>query len=124
MIRTSTLFFALALSAGGQPAVAQSQPAKAIDPVGVYDLDLEMHGQFTEAAMTIAREKDGRLTATLDVHGQSIAFDRVTVEAKVVTMEAGTGLSLTLTFKDRDNISGTWNRPDDSGSISGVRRKG
>ena len=75
MIRTLPAFFALALVAGVPPALSQTQSAKVFDPVGVYDLDLEMHGQFTEAAITIAREKDGRLTATLDVHGQSISFD-------------------------------------------------
>lgn len=123
MIRTIS-FLALALAAGVQPVLSQTQSAKAFDPVGVYDLDLELHGQVTGAAITIAREKDGRLTATLDVHGQSISFDQVKVENQTVTMEAGTGLSLTLNFQDRDTLSGRWNRPDDSGVISGVRRKG
>ena len=123
MMRTFS-FLALVLAAGVQPALSQTQSAKAFDPVGVYDLDLELHGQVTGAAMTIARDKDGRLTATLDVHGQSIAFDQVKIEDKTVTLEAGTGLSLTLNFQDRDTLSGRWSRPDDSGVLSGVRRKG
>lgn len=124
MIRTFTAFLTLALWAGVQPALSQSQTTKALDPVGVYDLDLEMHGQFTGAEMTIERAKDGSLSATMQVHGQSIVFDKVTVEDKVVTLAAGNGLTLALTFRDRDNLSGTWSRPDDSGSLNGVRRKG
>ena len=54
----------------------------------------------------------------------SIAFDQVKVEDQTVTLEAGTGLSLTLNFQDRDTLSGRWSRPDDSGVLSGVRRKG
>jgi hypothetical protein len=124
MLRILTAFLALALWIGAQTAHSQSQPAKALDPVGVYDLDLERGGQFTGAEMTIERGKDGGLSATMQVHGQSIVFDKVTVEDRVVTLDAGTGLTLTLTFRDRDNLSGTWNRPDDSGSLNGVRRKG
>jgi hypothetical protein len=124
MIRSSALLLALALAGGPSITSAQSNSTKPLDPVGVYDLDLEMHGQFTGAEMTIERGKDGNLSATMQVHGQSIVFDKVTVEDRVVTLDAGTGLTLTLTFRDRDNLSGTWNRPDDSGSLNGVRRKG
>ena len=113
------------------PAAAQSQshapshsPAKAHhDPVGSYDLDLDMHGQVTGAVLGITREKDGSLKGTLDVHGQSITLETVSVDGRVVTLASGSELSLTLTFKDDDALLGKWVRGDLSGTLSGVRRK-
>jgi hypothetical protein len=125
MFRTATLFSALVLLAGGLAPVSAQSPSKPLDPVGVYDLDLEREGQFTDAAMEIVKDTEGRLSATLQVHGQSISFERVKVEGNVVLLETGSSeLSLMLTFKDQDTISGTWSRPEGNGGLAGVRRKG
>jgi len=112
------------------PAAAHSQahtnapaPARALDPVATYDLDLDMHGQVTGAVLTITREKDQSLKGTLDVHGQSITLETVSVEGRVVTLATGSALTLTLTFSDDNSLLGKWVRSDASGTLSGSRRK-
>jgi hypothetical protein len=101
-----------------------STQAHALDPVGTYDLDLDMHGQVTGAVLTITREKDKSLKGTLDVHDQSITLDSVSVDKMVVTLASGAELTLTLTFTNHDALLGKWTRGDASGSLSGTRRKG
>lgn len=112
------------------PAAAQSQthttppaPARTVDPVGSFDLEFDMHGQVTGAVLTITREKDQSLKGTLEVHGQSITLETVSVEGRVVSLAAGTELTLTLTFSNDHALLGKWARSDDSGSLSGTRRK-
>ena len=111
------------------PAPAHSQthtaPAstRAIDPVGRFDLEFDMHGQVTGAVLTITREKDQSLKGTLDVHGQSITLETVSVDGRVVSLASGSELMLTLTFSTDDALLGKWTRSDDSGSLSGTRRK-
>jgi hypothetical protein len=106
------------------PVAAQSHAkATALDPVGIYDLDLEMHGQTTSSVLIIKREKDGRLTGTLEVHDQAIGFDTVVLEGKELKLSTGSELSLTLTFKNGNAVAGKWTRPDATGGVSGVRRK-
>ena len=111
------------------PAAAQAQthttppaPAHALDPAGSFDLEFDMHGQVTGAVLTITREKDKSLTGTLDVHGQSITLETVSVDGRVVSL-AGSELTLTLTFSDDTTLLGKWTRSGDSGSLSGTRRK-
>ncbi|HEX9893698.1 MAG TPA: hypothetical protein VGA78_07220 [Gemmatimonadales bacterium] len=124
---TVVLLIALLLPLAGTvtPLAAQSHAkATALDPVGIYDLDLEMHGQTTSSVLIIKREKDGRLTGTLEVHEQAISFETVVLEGKELQLSTGSELSLTLTFKNDDNaVAGQWTRPDASGGVSGVRRK-
>ena len=112
------------------PAAAQAQThttppasAHALDPVGSFDLEFDMHGQVTGAVLTITREKDKSLTGTLDVHGQSITLETVSVDGRVVSLAAGSELTLTLTFSDDTTLLGKWTRSGDSGSLSGTRRK-
>jgi hypothetical protein len=112
------------------PAAAHSQthttapaPARALDPVGSFDLEFDMHGQVTGAVLTITREKDQSLKGTLEVHGQSITLETVSVEGRVVSLAAGSELTLTLTFSNDHALLGKWTRSDDSGSLSGTRRK-
>jgi hypothetical protein len=93
------------------------------NPAGIYDLDLDMHGQVTSAVLSITLEKDKKLKGTLEVHGQSIELETVTVEDHVVTLASGSELSLTLTFKNDDELLGKWVRSDQSGLLSGTRRK-
>jgi hypothetical protein len=100
-----------------------STQAHTLDPVGTYDLDLDMHGQVTGAVLTITREKDKSLKGTLDVHGQSITLETVSVDKMVVTLTSGAELTLTLTFTNHDALLGKWTRGDASGSLSGTRRK-
>jgi hypothetical protein len=129
-MRTQLVLLLALLSPAG-PVLAQtpthSRPhtaTPALDPVGSYDLELDMHGQVTSSVLLITREKDGSLKGTLDVHGQSIILETVSVEGHVVTLASGSELSLTLTLKDDDTLLGKWVRSDMSGSLSGVRRKG
>lgn len=112
------------------PAAAHSQtqatppaPARALDPVGSFDLELDMHGQVTGAVLRITREKDQSLKGTLEVHGQSITLETVSVDGRVVSLATGSELTLTLTFSSDHALLGKWTRSDDSGSLSGTRRK-
>jgi hypothetical protein len=131
-----TLLLALLATAGaGVPALlAQSDrppppphgPAvqhAIVDPVGVYDIDLEMQGQTTSSVLTISRDKQGKLTASFEVHGQTITLTDVLVDGRKVTMSAASHLTLTVTFKTDNGFSGMWERPDASGGILGIRRK-
>jgi hypothetical protein len=94
-----------------------------MDPVGTYDLDLDMHGQVTGAVLSITRDKDGKLKGTLDVHGQSIVLETVTVVESIVTLASGSELTVTLTFKNASELLGKWERSEQSGTLSGTRRK-
>jgi hypothetical protein len=112
------------------PAAAQGQahttppaPSHTLDPVGTFDLEFDMHGQVTGAVLTISRETDKSLKGTLEVHGQSITLETVSVHGRVVSLAAGTELTLTLTFSNDSALLGTWTRSDASGSLSGTRRK-
>jgi hypothetical protein len=100
-----------------------STQAHTLDPVGTFDLEFDMHGQVTGAVLTIAREKDKSLKGTLDVHGQSITLETVSVDGRVVSLAAGSELTLTLTFSNDNTLLGKWTRSDDAGSLSGTRRK-
>jgi hypothetical protein len=95
----------------------------ALDPAGSFDLEFDMHGQVTSAVLTVTREKDKSLTGTLDVHGQSITLETVSVDGRVVSLAAGSELTLTLTFSNDSTLLGKWTRSGDSGSLSGTRRK-
>lgn len=112
------------------PSAAHSQthttpptPAHALDPVGSFDLEFDMHGQVTGAVLTITREQDQSLKGTLEVHGTSITLEPVSVDGRVVSLAAGTELTLTLTFSHDHALLGKWTRSGDSGSLSGTRRK-
>lgn len=91
--------------------------------LGNYDLQLEMHGQQTSALLKISCAKDGKLLGTLEVHGDAIELEVVRVEGQVVTLAAGSELSLTLTFKNENELTGQWVRGDESGGIAGTRQK-
>lgn len=120
------LLIALLLSGGGAPALISAQahaPSKALDPVGTYDVDLEMHGRITGSVLTIAREKDGRLTGTLEVHGHTITFQAVVLEGRELELSAASELVITLTFKNDSTFAGRWTRPDGGGGAAGARRK-
>jgi hypothetical protein len=110
-------------AAQGQAHTAAPATARVIDPVGSFDLEFDMHGQVTGAVLTITREKDTSLTGTLDVHGQSITLETVSVDGRVVSLAAGSELTLTLTFSNDSTLLGKWTRSGDSGSLSGTRRK-
>jgi hypothetical protein len=110
-------------AAQGQAHTAPPAIARVIDPVGSFDLEFDMHGQVTGAVLTITREKDKSLVGTLDVHGQSITLDTVSVDGRVVSLAAGSELTLTLTFSNDNALLGKWTRADDSGGLSGTRRK-
>lgn len=99
-----------------------STQAHALDPVGTFDLEFDMHGQVTGAVLTITREKDTSLKGTLDVHGQSITLETVSVDGRVVSLAAGAELTLALTFSSDNALLGKWTRVDASGSLSGTRR--
>jgi hypothetical protein len=94
-----------------------------LNPVGIFDLDLDMHGQVTSAVLSITQEKDKKLKGTLEVHGQSIELETVTVEDQVVTLASGSELTITLTFKNDSELLGKWVRSEQSGLLSGTRRK-
>ena len=102
---------------------SHSARTASLDPVGIYDLDLDMHGQVTSAVLSITLEKDKKLKGTLEVHGQSIELETVTVEDDVVTLASGSELTLTLTFKNDNELLGKWVRSEQSGLLSGTRRK-
>jgi hypothetical protein len=55
--------------------------------------------------------------------GQSITLETVSVDGRVVSLAAGSELTLTLTFSNDHALLGKWTRSDDSGSLSGTRRK-
>ena len=109
--------------AHSQTHAAPAAPARALDPVGTFDLEFDMHGQVTGAVLTITREKDTGLKGTLEVHGQSITLETVSVEGRVVSLAAGSELTLTLTFSNDHALLGKWTRSDERGSLSGTRRK-
>jgi hypothetical protein len=126
-MRTPIILLLALLSPTAVTAQAHSHastPAHALDPVGTFDLDLDMHGQVTGAVLTIIREKDTSLKGTLDVHDQSITLESVSVDKMVVTLASGAELTLTLTFTNHDALLGKWTRGDTSGSLSGTRRTG
>ncbi|HEX9895161.1 MAG TPA: hypothetical protein VGA78_14615 [Gemmatimonadales bacterium] len=120
------LLTALLLPLAGTVApVAGQSHAKttALDPVGTYDLDFEMHGQVTSSVLIISREKDGRLTGTLEIHEQALSFSEVKLEGKELQLWNSDQLGITLTFKNDDTLAGKWTRPDANGGVQGVRRK-
>jgi hypothetical protein len=102
---------------------AQSAFPASFNAVGIYDLDLDMHGQVTSAVLSITLEKDKTLKGTLEVHGQTIELETVTVEDHVVTLASGSELTLTLTFRNDNELLGKWVRSEQSGLLSGTRRK-
>ena len=125
-MRTRILLLLALLTPPAAHSQTHSAPAastRTIDPVGSFDLEFDMHGQVTGAVLTITREKDQSLKGTLEVHGTSIVLDTVSVEGRIVSLAAGTELTLRLTFSNDQALLGKWTRSDDSGSLSGTRRK-
>jgi hypothetical protein len=125
-MRTRILLLLALLAPAGAHAQTHTTPpapARTLDPVGSFDLEFDMHGQVTGALLTITRENDQSLKGTLEVHGQSITLETVSVDGRVVSLAAGSELTLTLTFSNDHALLGKWTRSDDSGSLSGTRRK-
>ncbi|MGH7561492.1 MAG: hypothetical protein ACRENB_10775 [Gemmatimonadales bacterium] len=121
-MRTQAALLVALLFPVGLPA--QSHPtSRALDPVGTYDVDLEMHGQTTGSVLVISRGEGGKLAATLEVHGQTITFTEVTVDGRKVELSAGPDLTLTLAFKTDSSFGGQWTRAEASGGLAGIRRK-
>jgi hypothetical protein len=104
------------------PAAALPQHP-AINPVGIWDLAFVLHGQETSAVLSITRDDKGSLKAAIELHGQQVELKAASVKERVVTFGNGLDLNLTLTFTAADSLTGTWERPEASGSLSGTRRK-
>lgn len=122
----AALLIALSLPVATAPAPAVAQVRSTVtvlDPTGTYDLDVEMHGQMRSVTLTVVRETDGRLTATLEAPDHAISFDRGTLEDRELTLLAGSDLTLSLTFTTDDRVTGKWTHADASGSVTGIRRK-
>ncbi|MGH7471552.1 MAG: hypothetical protein ACRENP_26670 [Longimicrobiales bacterium] len=124
----SSVLLTVALSFSS--ASAQTPPAQQkLDGIGTYDLTFENHGQTQPAVVRVTKTDEGRLTGTLEVHGQTVHLTSVVLEARKLTLMAdmhgdGNSLTLTLNFKTNDKIEGSYVSPGmGNGTLSGVRRK-
>ena len=122
------LLFALLSPAGAAmaqaPAASPSRhsSAKAIDPVGTYDVSFVSHGEPGTGVLIISGTA-GSLKGTLEAHGRFIPLTSVTVAGHSVTLRDSTDLSITMTFAEGGTVTGKWSGHNDSGSFTVSRRQ-
>ena len=89
---------------------------------GTYDLQFDMHGAQNTAVLRISCE-EGKLVGKLEAHGQTIALEVVGMKDMQLTLSGGPEISLTLTFKNENQVTGKWTQSGNSGGVSGTRQK-
>src|SRR5262245_6158434 len=128
-MRPRSVLLAAALCTGVvAPARAQRpepQPEQ-YAAIGTYDLQVELGGQAQSSVLKLWKEKEG-LTGSFTIHGQDSKVEKVAFKGSdmtvYVTMSHG-ALTLSLTFKTADQLTGTFSIEGmGSGNVAGVRRK-
>jgi hypothetical protein len=117
----------LAFSFGGVSAQTHEPHTQSVKAAGVYDVQVDIHGQSQSTVLTIAPDKEGRLGGTLSVHGEEFKLENVTLRGHDMIVRATLphgALTLTLSFKSADELAGTLEMEGlGSGTAAGTRRK-
>lgn len=120
------------LSAGACSTPARQAPVEepaptVTDPVGVYDFTTQIEGTAVAGVLTIRRNQDGGLSATVStpVTGD-LPINSVTQTANTLQMRANMGgdaLLLTVTIGETGVLTGGWTVSSGaSGGVTGTRR--
>ena len=89
---------------------------------GKFEIRFDQQGEPSTGVLSISCTND-KLTPTLEMHGQTMALEFVKFEDMAVTLSGGPELTLTLSFKNSDEVAGKWVFSGNSGSFTGVRQK-
>jgi hypothetical protein len=122
----ATMLFAVTQAPG---ALAQTPTRQAtLDPVGKYDITVEIEDQTITSVITVTKHQNGRLAGTMLVHGEEIPFAQVSVENRTMTLNGpnphGDGtVNMTITFKTNDRFEGTFSMHGSTGAVKGTRVK-
>lgn len=121
-MKRSVLFAMVLLSCIRAAAASAQHPT--VDPVGRYGIEFEMTGQSQTGVLIIVKNERGDLSGMLEVHGQDVPLDTVSVSGNQVTLTA-THAHLTLTFRlgHDGRVQGTYQSHGSTGAFSGVREK-
>ncbi|MGH7554706.1 MAG: hypothetical protein ACREMQ_17020 [Longimicrobiales bacterium] len=122
----ATMLFAVTQAPG---ALAQTPTRQAaLDPVGKYDITVEIADQTITSVITVTKQHSGRLAGTMLVHGEEIPFAQVSLENRTLTLDGpnphGDGtVNMTITFKTNDRFEGTFSMHGSTGPVKGIRIK-
>ena len=89
---------------------------------GKFEIRFDQQGEQSTGVLSISCTND-KLTPTLEMHGQTMALEFVKFEDMAVTLSGGPELTLTLSFKNADEVAGKWVFSGNSGSFTGARQK-